>query len=119
MTAIDLLGIQSRRILYMFCFCCIHATILNPNHTTAPDPAAHTPGKEGVYYGVRLGRRIPWYEGFPFTVVPHPQYVGCILCIWGVTAVLFSQAAVNAGLLTVSCVWTGYYVFTGLIEHFF
>ncbi len=72
-----------------------------------------------MYYGVRLGRPIAWYEGFPFTVVPHPQYVGCILCIWGVVAVLLSQAAVNAGLLTVSCVWTGYYVFTGMIEHFF
>lgn len=72
-----------------------------------------------MYYGVRLGRPIAWYEGFPFTVVPHPQYVGCILCIWGVAAVLYSQAAVAAGLLTVSCVWTGYYIFTGVIEHFF
>ena len=88
-------------------------------HSTLPKPTTSTTGKEGVYYGVRLGRPIAWYEGFPFTVVPHPQYVGCILCIWGVVAVLLSQVAVDAGLLTVAGVWTGYYVFTGVIEHFF
>ncbi len=76
-------------------------------------------GKEGVYYGVRLGKPIAWYEGFPFTVVPHPQYVGCVLCIWGLTAVLLNQPNVDAGLLTIASVWSGFYCFTGIIEHYF
>lgn len=41
-------------------------------------------GVEGVYYGVRLGKKIDWFEGFPFTFVPHPQYVGGVLTLWGV-----------------------------------
>jgi hypothetical protein len=76
-------------------------------------------GKEGVYYGVRLGKPIAWYEGFPFTVVPHPQYVGCVLCIWGLVALLLNQANVDVGLLTIASVWSGFYCFTGLIEHLF
>lgn len=76
-------------------------------------------GKEGVYYGVRLGKPIAWYEGFPFTVVPDPQYVGCVLCIWGGVVLLLSQANVDVGLLTIASVWSGFYCFTGLIEHHF
>jgi methylene-fatty-acyl-phospholipid synthase len=76
-------------------------------------------GKEGVYYGVRLGKPVAWYEGFPFTMVPHPQYVGCVLCIWGVVAVLLNQANINAGLLTIASAWSTFYCVTGLIEHHF
>ena len=47
-----------------------------------------TIGGDGVYYGVRLGRTVPWVHGFPFRLlatggkpgtgvrVPHPQYLG-------------------------------------------
>jgi hypothetical protein len=52
-------------------------------------------GKNGVYYGVKLGRPIPWYTGFPFNCVPHPQYLGCILSIWGGVAFFFNQAVVD------------------------
>jgi hypothetical protein len=27
----------------------------------------------GVYYGIKLGRKVPWATGFPFSVAPHPQ----------------------------------------------
>src|SRR5262245_36326200 len=40
-------------------------------------------GKIGVFYGNRLGYHVPWCKSFPFTVVPHPQYVGAVLSIWG------------------------------------
>jgi methylene-fatty-acyl-phospholipid synthase len=32
---------------------------------------------------VRFGQSVPWVEGFPFSVVPHPQYTGTVLSIWG------------------------------------
>ena len=40
-------------------------------------------GKIGVFYGNRLGYQVPWCRSFPFSLMPHPQYVGAILSIWG------------------------------------
>jgi hypothetical protein len=40
-------------------------------------------GKVGVFYGNRLGYQIPWCRAFPFSLLKHPQYVGTVLCIWG------------------------------------
>src|SRR5262249_36220966 len=40
-------------------------------------------GKIGVFYGNRLGYHIQWCKSFPFSLVPHPQYVGAVLSIWG------------------------------------
>ena len=40
-------------------------------------------GKIGVFYGNRLGYHVPWCRNFPFSLMPHPQYVGAILSIWG------------------------------------
>jgi phosphatidyl-N-methylethanolamine N-methyltransferase len=40
-------------------------------------------GRAGVFYGDRLGHRIPWCRTFPFSWFAHPQYVGTVLTIWG------------------------------------
>ena len=40
-------------------------------------------GNDGVFYGTRLGKVIPWYTGFPYDTVPHAQYVGAVLTFWG------------------------------------
>jgi methylene-fatty-acyl-phospholipid synthase len=40
-------------------------------------------GRAGVFYGDRLGYRIPWCRAFPFSWFAHPQYVGTMLTIWG------------------------------------
>ena len=40
-------------------------------------------GRVGAFFGDRLGYRTPWYDGFPFSLVAHPQYVGAVLTIWG------------------------------------
>ena len=40
-------------------------------------------GKVGVFYGNKLGHEVPWVKGFPFSLVPHPQYVGTLMSIWG------------------------------------
>jgi methylene-fatty-acyl-phospholipid synthase len=41
-------------------------------------------GREGVFYGARFGHNIPWRFGFPFSVFPHPQYLGTVMSIWGI-----------------------------------
>ena len=41
-------------------------------------------GRSGVFYGNRLGQPVPWCEGFPFSWIRHPQYVGTVLTIWGI-----------------------------------
>lgn len=40
-------------------------------------------GRVGVFYGGQLGYRVPWIEGFPFSVLKHPQYMGALALIWG------------------------------------
>lgn len=41
-------------------------------------------GRVGVFYGNRFGHAVPWCEGFPFSLLSHPQYVGTVLTIWGI-----------------------------------
>jgi methylene-fatty-acyl-phospholipid synthase len=40
-------------------------------------------GKIGVFYGNKLGYKVPWCRRFPFSFLAHPQYVGALLSIWG------------------------------------
>lgn len=75
-------------------------------------------GHDGVYYGFKLGRKIPWVTGWPFDAVSHPQYVGSVLTIWGLTALVWGQTA-NAALVTVAGFWTLVYVVTAVQEQYF
>jgi phosphatidyl-N-methylethanolamine N-methyltransferase len=45
-------------------------------------------GRSGVFYGNRFGRETVWREGFPFSWLDHPQYVGASLSIWGLFLLL-------------------------------
>jgi len=40
-------------------------------------------GRVGVFYGNRLGYETEWRDGFPYSLLAHPQYVGTVLTIWG------------------------------------
>lgn len=74
----------------------------------------NTIGKDGVYYGVKLGKEIPWVHGFPFNVCGHPQYVGCTLFLW---AISFPVLLVGpASLAIVPTGWTFCYLFSGIVE---
>lgn len=72
-------------------------------------------GIDGVYYGCRLGKTIPWYNGFPFNVCPHPQYVGSALSFWGI-AILLWNADYHLNLLFGAALMTAYYGVTLYIE---
>jgi methylene-fatty-acyl-phospholipid synthase len=45
-------------------------------------------GRTGVFYGNRLGHRVPRVTGFPFSIVPHPQYTGTLVSIWGLFLIM-------------------------------
>ncbi|CAG9462172.1 unnamed protein product [Pedinophyceae sp. YPF-701] len=73
-------------------------------------------GLPGVYYGCKLGRSIPWHTGFPFSVCPHPQYVGSVATVWGLAALAFYHAPPGIGALALY--WTALYAGTGLVEQY-
>lgn len=45
-------------------------------------------GKTGVFYGNRFGHAVEWRTGFPFSVFPHPQYLGTLASIWAFFAIM-------------------------------
>lgn len=70
-------------------------------------------GRDGTFYGVRFGREVPWVTGFPFSVVPHPQYTGTVLSIWG----LFLLARFPyPDWIVLPLVATAYYAFNAWFE---
>eukprot|EP00213_Chloropicon_mariensis_P005753 CAMPEP_0197474528 /NCGR_PEP_ID=MMETSP1309-20131121/5968_1 /TAXON_ID=464262 /ORGANISM="Genus nov. species nov., Strain RCC998" /LENGTH=168 /DNA_ID=CAMNT_0043014201 /DNA_START=387 /DNA_END=893 /DNA_ORIENTATION=- len=74
-------------------------------------------GVDGVYYGIKYGKKVPWVTGFPFNICPHPQYIGASLSIWGA---LWPIMRVHTGefldLVTVGCYWSGMYAFSSVVE---
>jgi hypothetical protein len=74
-------------------------------------------GKKGVYYGFKLGARIPWVTGFPFNLgYRHPQYVGGTLSQYALFLVLSSPATQAAGLLPLLAWWTINYALVSWME---
>ena len=75
-------------------------------------------GKAGVYYGYRLGEKVPWVTGFPFSVVPHPQYFGvCVSCI-GVNIFTATKTHIAAGWFNLTAVQVLFYVYMALVEDY-
>jgi methylene-fatty-acyl-phospholipid synthase len=75
-----------------------------------------TIGKKGVYYGCRLGEKVPWVEGPPFTMVVHPQYVGAILSLFGLGLVTITPWHADHGLWLMMFMQYGLYVATMYVE---
>lgn len=74
-------------------------------------------GKNGVYYGVKLGERVPWSTGFPFSAgFRHAQYVGAYLSQMGLLALLASPANLAAGLVPLSLWWALLYAMNSYFE---
>eukprot|EP00457_Paulinella_chromatophora_P019574 gb/GEZN01021288.1/.p1 GENE.gb/GEZN01021288.1/~~gb/GEZN01021288.1/.p1 ORF type:complete len:198 (+),score=3.89 gb/GEZN01021288.1/:50-643(+) len=74
-------------------------------------------GRDGVYYGARLGRPVPWVNGFPFSTLSHPQYIGCSLSAWGVAAIMV-PATNRQEWNDLACIATLCYVITACIESY-
>jgi len=73
-------------------------------------------GEAGVYYGTRLGVKVPWVTGFPFTVAPHPQYFGATLSFWGALLLLNTADAAQRGLFVIALAMVVFYSFSSYVE---
>eukprot|EP00938_MAST-03A_sp_MAST-3A-sp1_P003000 g3000.t1 len=74
-------------------------------------------GKEGVYYGYKLGIHIPWASGFPFSVLRHPQYVGATMSWWAIIIMLAgAPSIVGSGLFGIGFGVITSYVLMSLVE---
>ncbi len=70
-------------------------------------------GKTGVFYGNKLGHDVPWIKGFPFSVVPHPQYVGTAVSVWGFFLVMRFP---NPDWIALPLLQTAYYIIGARVE---
>jgi hypothetical protein len=76
-----------------------------------------TLGINGVCYGFKLGRPIPWITSFPFNVgISNPQYVGSTITNLGITMLLLNETSAKAGMLTVCLIWAVFYMFSSYVE---
>ena len=74
-------------------------------------------GKDGVYYGFKLGKSVPWSSAFPFSAgFRHPQYVGSLTSQLGVLLLLASEKTMTLGLGPLAAFWALCYLVTSLIE---
>nr|BBC28425.1 phospholipid-N-methyltransferase [Chlamydomonas asymmetrica] len=71
-------------------------------------------GTAGVYYGFKLGAKVPWVEGYPFNVVPHPQYVGSVATIWAAAILVLGQ--LPHGWWVVPAFWMCLYIVSAVQE---
>ncbi|KNC86952.1 hypothetical protein SARC_00903 [Sphaeroforma arctica JP610] len=74
--------------------------------------------QDGVYYGAKLGKNIPWVHGFPFNTFNHPQYLGCVCSIWGATLLVLCTVHFYRWMhvLSIGTWWTMLYLFSSIVE---
>jgi len=70
-------------------------------------------GSEAMFYGNRFGRPIQWQTGFPFSLLPHPQYLGAGLSVW---AVMLIMRYPNPDWIALPLVSTAFYVWGANFE---
>jgi hypothetical protein len=75
----------------------------------------HRIGLEGVCYGNKFHRTVPWCFQFPFTIMSDTQYWGAVLTIWGVF--LFASEADPVSWFWIPCVETMLYMISMKIEY--
>ena len=74
-------------------------------------------GKNGVYYGNKFGKKIPWYTGFPFNVFTvHPQYCGATATVFGVIVLFATEAHAKSGIFFVGIFQAILYVYMAFVE---
>lgn len=70
-------------------------------------------GHEGVFYGNRFGRPIEWQTGFPFSLMPHPQYLGALLSVCGFMLVMRYP---NPDWIALPLISTAWYAWGTIVE---
>jgi len=77
-------------------------------------------GLDGIYYGARFNKSIPWCSKWPYggpLAVPHPQYVGSVISMLGAIVLTSSPEHYASGhAATVGAWWSTCYLLSGLTE---
>ena len=108
-------GFDWAKVTYLQWIWLVHAIVLGQGLNASIYRAI---GKAGVYYGYRLGEDVPWVTGFPFSVVPHPQYFGVCVNVIGVNVFVAMQAHVAAGWFNLTLVQVLFYVYMAIVEDY-
>jgi protein-S-isoprenylcysteine O-methyltransferase Ste14 len=64
-------------------------------------------GIDGVCYGVKYDKPVPWITSFPYNIMNDPQYIGAICTVWGLFLLSRSQAPADWYIIPV--IETGLY----------
>lgn len=76
-------------------------------------------GKNGVYYGYKLGKPVAWCTDFPFNVfTAHPQYVGATTTAWGLVALLATEPHAKAGWFGLGALQAAMYAYMAAVEQY-
>ena len=76
-----------------------------------------TLGINGVCYGFKLGRPVPWITGFPFNIgVSNPQYVGSVITNFGFISILINPLTAKSGILFAFMMQSLFYAFSSYVE---
>lgn len=67
----------------------------------------------GMFYGNRFGRATEWHTGFPFSLLPHPQYLGAAGSVW---AFMLIMRFPNPDWIVLPLISTGLYAFGVWVE---
>ncbi len=77
--------------------------------------------KDGVYYGRELGivnHELPEITGFPYNIMSHPLFIGCILTILGLAFLFgFNKKKPRKDVWFVMLTWISFYMFSILVEN--
>mmetsp|Transcript_21734 Transcript_21734/g.35946 ORF Transcript_21734/g.35946 Transcript_21734/m.35946 type:complete len:190 (+) Transcript_21734:176-745(+) len=57
-------------------------------------------GVDGIYYGIKLGRPIPWVYDWVFDNLTHPQYIGMTIWAWGIALVFPCTESLLSAVIT-------------------
>eukprot|EP00735_Rhodelphis_limneticus_P013084 TRINITY_DN6595_c0_g1::TRINITY_DN6595_c0_g1_i1::g.13483::m.13483 TRINITY_DN6595_c0_g1::TRINITY_DN6595_c0_g1_i1::g.13483 ORF type:complete len:163 (-),score=13.56,sp/Q9SAH5/PLMT_ARATH/32.08/7e-22,PEMT/PF04191.8/1.1e+04,PEMT/PF04191.8/1.2e+04,PEMT/PF04191.8/1.5e-09,ICMT/PF04140.9/0.00077 TRINITY_DN6595_c0_g1_i1:154-642(-) len=66
-------------------------------------------GTDGVYYGTRFGKTLPWVHAYPYSHFKDPQYLGCIATAIGLGFLHFPTSVVTVIVLN--------YIYLMCLEH--
>ena len=70
-----------------------------------------------MYYGFKLGAKVPWSTAFPFSAgFRHPQYVGGYVTQLGVMLALANTATLDMGLPPLAVLWFLLYLVNSIVE---
>lgn len=98
---------QNGKLFYAFCL----ALVLLGTHLNAA--VYGKIGANGVYYGFKMGKHVPWVTGYPFTIWRHPQYTGAAL-IYAGYALLVNYLSAGVWVTILFQCWA--YAVTGIME---